>query len=167
MKMTPKRILIIVLSFFAHFIGAQQQLYIETNLGGCYEPLPTAYYVELDSTIDVDEILLNDSLLVNFLNSAPKIYCSSDLIYLFKDIDSSTQENFQSEYIEKRKSYTFIREEKWDNFYVKIAVINHNVKYTELKWVNPKSAEEYEYNDDSIHIKIVEKSIFNYAYSLK
>ncbi|MEO9256755.1 MAG: hypothetical protein ABI207_00155 [Crocinitomicaceae bacterium] len=164
--MTIKRTLLIISLFVAHFIGAQQYLYVETSLGGHHEPLPEAYYVKIDS-INVDELIHNDSLLVAFLNSAQKIYCFLDLMLLLRDIDSSTQENFQFEYNEKRKNYNFIREAKWDNFYVKIAVVNHSIKYSELKFANPRNAEEYEYYRDAIHIKIIKKSIFNIAYCFK
>jgi|GEM_PF-4664760 len=115
--MTLKRTLLILSLFVVHFIGAQQYLYVETSLGGHHEPLLETYYVEIDS-INVDELIHNDSLLVAFLNSAQKIYCSLDLMLLLRNLDSSTQENFQFEYnarnariiisSEKRNGITFM-----------------------------------------------------------
>lgn len=168
--MTRTITLMIAFIQIVNYAICQQFLYVETKLGGCYEPLPMAYYVELPDSVNLQTLLENDSLLVNFLNTSSKIYASVDMIYFLRDstITEEMEDKFILDYQQFRKNYTFVRNENWGNFHIKIALVEHElIKYSPVKWTHPENAELYDYKDNRIQISISEKRNFNYAYHIE
>lgn len=164
---------IIILFAFLHLVSyanCKQYLYIETRLGGCNEPIPMAYYVEISDSINPRSLLENDSLIVEYLNRSEKIYIDEDMVYILRDttITKEVGNKFIKDYEQYRKEYNFVRVESWDHFQIKIAIVEHDViKYSNIQWANPKNVELYEYQNNAIHIIIDKKSKFNFAYLIE
>lgn len=164
--MTRLTLFIIVLSSFHLNSFAQQYLYFELRINGdgfCgYQSMPSPIYVELNDSIEIDEIIQNDSLLVETLNRSTKIYLNEDMVYLMRDVDSITQNNFDSLFMVKQKSYEFFKIEKWDNYTVKIAKANHPVLFKEIKFAQPVNTINFHYDITGIHF--IENSSKNIKY---
>lgn len=168
--MTRTIVLIIAFAQIYSYANCKQYLYVETRLGGCYEPLPIAYYVEVPDLINPNKILENDSVLVGFLNKSDKIYASCEMLYILRDtaITENIENKFIKDYEDYRKAYSFVRNENWDHFQIKIAVVEHEmIEHSPLNLAHPKNAELYEYQNGEIHITISEKRNFNYAYKFE
>lgn len=170
--MKMNRCVLIIFAFIqiVSCANCQQFLYIETKLDGCNNPLPMAYYVEICDSINSQDLLNNDSLLVDYLNKSQKIYVSTEVVYILRDtsITEKVENKFIADYEQYRNDYSFLRCENWDHFQVKIALVEHDsIKYSLLNWAHPKSVESYDYKNNAIHISIAKQRNFNYAYQIE
>lgn len=167
-----KHIIPSILAFLliANYANSKQYMYIETKLGGCYEPIPTAFYVEVPDSIDPYFLLENDSLLVDFLNQHKKIYASYDMLLMLPEVRISEEvaNEFDSEWKKHRATYHFSRKENWDHFSIQIAIVEHlEIQQSTLKWAHPKNAASYAYQNDHIHIFVEKQTDFTCAFSFE
>ena len=168
--MKPNSFFLLAFFLIANYASGKQYVYLETKLGGCYEPVPTAFYVEVPDSIDPYFLLENDSLLVDFLNQHEKIYVSWDLLFLLRDTNLSEEDvtQLQTAYDQHRSTYHFSRKEHWDHFSIQIAVVEHpEIQQSTLKWAHPKNAASYTYLNDAIHIFVEMQTDFTCALSFE
>lgn len=149
---------------------AKKYLYVETELGGCHEPIPTSFYVSIPDSVDIGKIVENDSLLVDFLNNNEIIYASDLLIFKVRHygINEQQQDKFIDDYASYKKEYTFVREEEWDNFSVKLTIVDHeDIKHKNVKFGQKEKVGSYEADQDGIHITIISTKSYKVAYAFK
>lgn len=170
MMSRTKYIAFVVTFMLCHLSFAKKYLYVEIELGGCYEPIPTSFYVCIPDSVDIDRIVSNDSVLVSFLNNNELIYASDLLIFKVHHygINEQQQDKFIDDYINYKKDYTFAREEKWDNFSVKLAIVEHeDIKYKNVKFGQKEKVGSYEADQDGIHIKVIGSKSYKVAYAFE
>jgi hypothetical protein len=170
MKIRMKYIAFVITFILSNFSFGNKYLYVEVELGGCNEPIPTSFYVDIPDNIDMGKIVNNDSLLVSLLNNSEIIYASDLMIFKVHHygVNEQEQDDFITNYANYQKGYTFVREGKWDNFNVKLAIVEHpNIKYKNVIFGQEESVGSYEVDEDGIHIKVTEVKSYFVAYAFE
>tara|TARA_B100000508_G_scaffold8752_1_gene6316 strand:+ start:225 stop:695 length:471 start_codon:yes stop_codon:yes gene_type:complete len=149
---------------------ARKYLYVEHKLGGCYEPIPTSFYVSIPDSVNIEKIIQNDSLLIDFIKQSQIVYASELLVFSVGHygVDEQQQDDFIEDYAMHTETYSFFREEKWDNFKVKLAIVEHrDIKYKNVKFGYDKEVGNYQVDQDGVHIEVVETRSYNVAYAFE